>query len=170
MPRAPWLLSLLLAAACSHGGGGGGPVRQPDGGYALFCKSPLSDCLRHAEHVCKDEGYTVTEARDVRELLGHESGQSQVLIEKSDATIYCGTHSPRAPIRLTRAAEPPSETVVSAAPGSKPAVTPEAKPAAPAAVCVPGASQACIGPAGCSGGQTCAADGTHFEACDCGSK
>ncbi|HXK16374.1 MAG TPA: hypothetical protein VNG33_01120 [Polyangiaceae bacterium] len=168
MPRRPLLLSLLLTAACSHGGGG--PVRQPDGGYALFCKGPLSDCLRHAEHLCKDEGYTVNEARDVRELLGHESGQSQVLIEKSEATIYCGTHAPRAPIRLTRQADPASETVVSATPAAKRAPAPAPAEPARAPVCVPGATQACVGPAGCSGGQTCAIDGTHFEACDCGSK
>jgi len=169
MPRAALLLSVLFAAACSHGGGAG-PVRQPDGGYALFCKSPLSDCLRHAEHVCKDEGYTVTEARDVRELLGHESGQSQVLIEKSEATVYCGTHAQRAPIRLTRATEPPTESGVSAAPAAKPAAAPVPAQPAPAAVCVPGATQACVGPAGCSGGQICATDATHFEACDCGNK
>jgi len=159
MPRRFLVLTLLLAAACSHGGGG--PVRQPDGGYALFCKGPLSDCLRHAERVCKDEGYTVDEARDVRELLGHASGQSQVLIEKSEATIYCGTHAPRASIRLTRPTEPPTETVISAP-------TPTPTPVTPS--CVPGSSQACVGPAGCSGGQTCAPDGKHFEACDCGSR
>jgi hypothetical protein len=33
---------------------------------------------------------------------------------------------------------------------------------------VPGATQACVGPGGCSGGQVCAADGGRFEACDCG--
>src|SRR4051812_46109802 len=108
---------LLITAACSHGGGG--PVRQPDGGYALACRGPLSDCLRYAEHVCKDEGYTVDEARDVRELLGHPSGQSQVLIVKSDATVYCGAHAPRTAIRLKRPAEPPTETVVSATPAPK---------------------------------------------------
>jgi hypothetical protein len=164
MPRGLPMLTFLLAAACSHGAGG--PVRQPDGAYALFCKGPLSDCLRHAEHLCKDDGYTVSEARDVRELLGHESGQSQVMIEKSEATIYCGTHAPRTPIRLTRETEAPSESVVSAAPTAAPAPT----HTAPAPVCVPGGTQACVGPAGCSGGQTCAQDGTHFETCDCGTK
>jgi hypothetical protein len=52
--------------------------------------------------------------------------------------------------------------VVAAPPPSAPA-----KPATPA--CVPGATQACVGPGGCSGGQACAADGLRFDACNCGS-
>lgn len=36
-------------------------------------------------------------------------------------------------------------------------------------VCVPGASVACTGPAGCKGGQACLADGSGYAACDCGS-
>jgi hypothetical protein len=34
-------------------------------------------------------------------------------------------------------------------------------------LCVPGASVACVGPGGCSGGQVCSADGTSFGTCDC---
>jgi hypothetical protein len=165
MTRALWMLTLLFLAlpvACSHGSGG--PVRQADGGYELSCKGPLSDCLRHAERLCRDDGYTVTEARDVRDLLGHESGQSQVMIEKSGATIYCGSHPTRAPIELKR--ETPLEP---AAPS--PAVAPLAPPpveAKPAPACVPGATQTCVGPGGCSGGQACKADGTGYDPCNCG--
>jgi hypothetical protein len=38
----------------------------------------------------------------------------------------------------------------------------------PAMVCVPGKSEACIGPGNCAGGQQCNAAGTGFGACDCG--
>jgi hypothetical protein len=141
-------------------------VRQADGGYSLSCKGPLSDCLRHAERLCRDEGYTVTEGRDVRDLAGHESGQSQVLIEKSNATIYCGSHAPRPPIELKRESAPEPAPAVVAAPAPAPA--PPAPAPTPAPACVPGSSQACIGPAGCSGGQACASDGTRFEPCNCG--
>ena len=154
MLRTPWMVTLLLAAACSHAAGS--PARQADGGYTLSCKGPLSDCLHYAERLCRDAGYTVAEARDVRDVLGGDSGQSKVVVEKSDATVYCGTHAPRPPIELKREPEP---VAVAAAPA----------PPKGAPVCVPGASQACIGPAGCSGGQACSADGSHFEACDCGS-
>ena len=161
MRRALFSSGLFLLLAC--GGAPGAPIKQPDGGYALYCRGPLSDCLRHAERLCKDDGYWVAEARDSKQLLGHESGQSRILIEKSDATIYCGTRSGSAPIRLVRAPDPAPTASASAAPTAD--ATPPAKPAPS---CVPGASQACVGPAGCTGGQTCAADGAHFEPCDCG--
>jgi hypothetical protein len=35
-------------------------------------------------------------------------------------------------------------------------------------VCTPGQSVACVGPAGCQGGQACKADGSGYEPCDCG--
>ena len=38
-----------------------------------------------------------------------------------------------------------------------------------AATCVPSQAIACVGAAGCRGGQTCRADGLGYEACDCGS-
>lgn len=39
----------------------------------------------------------------------------------------------------------------------------------PKQVCVPGKSEACIGPGACTGGQSCNADGLGYSACDCGS-
>lgn len=149
-----------LALGCSRGGSGR-PSRLADGGYSLACKGPLSDCLRHAEQLCKDQGYTVREARDLRELFGHEAGQSRVVVERSDATIYCGQSAPREPIRLVR--EPEAAMTLPAKPA------PATPPAAAARVCVPGATQACVGPGGCSGGQSCADDGSRFGDCNCGS-
>jgi hypothetical protein len=151
------VLSMGVAIGCAHGTGS--PSRLSDGGYALSCKGPLSDCLHHAERLCRDEGYTVAEARDVRELYGHESGQSQVLVETSNATVYCGSHTTRPAISLKRDPDP----VVTAPPAT-------ALPPKPTPVCVAGATQACVGSAGCPGGQTCSLDGSKFEACDCGTK
>lgn len=37
-----------------------------------------------------------------------------------------------------------------------------------ASVCVPGKSEACVGPGACQGGQVCKADGSGFGPCDCG--
>jgi hypothetical protein len=158
------LLALSMTVACSHGSGR--PARLADGGYSLSCKGPLTECLHHAEHLCHDQGYTVSEARDVNQVLGAETGQSRIVIQKSDATIYCGD-APRPAIHLVR--QP--ETEVGGAPAPAAKVAPPASPApakAPTLACVPGATQACVGPGGCNGGQACAADGTRFEACDCG--
>lgn len=47
-----------------------------------------------------------------------------------------------------------------------PSVRDAASPS-PERVCVPGQSVACVGPAGCHGGQACASDGQSYEACEC---
>ncbi len=156
MARLGWLA--LLVTACSAGGGQ--PARLSDGGYRLSCRGPLSDCLRGADKLCREQGYTVTDARDQRELLGHEQGQSQVEVRKSQATIYCGKSPP--PATPPPAFDPPPP------PAPPPAPANAASPAPPR-VCVPGSTQACVGPAGCSGGQPCSADGTHFDPCNCAS-
>lgn len=163
-PSLPWLGS-VLALGCSHTSSGA-PARQGDGGYQIACKAPLSDCLHQAERTCQEQGYTVTAARDVFERLGAETGQSTVVMQKSDATFYCGklaTSSERPMIELKR--ERPLE---GSTPKPEAAPAPSVAPPPPPRTCVPGATQSCIGPGGCSGGQACADDGTHFYPCDCG--
>ena len=44
---------------------------------------------------------------------------------------------------------------------------PEA-PLPAARACVPGTTQACLGPAACTGAQSCLANGSGFDRCDCG--
>src|SRR5262245_51437266 len=53
--------------------------------------------------------------------------------------------------------------------GSSPSSKVDAGRDAPMTACTPGQSIACVGPAGCAGGQVCKADGSGYEACDCGS-
>lgn len=153
-PHLPLFVSLLTLAACSNAPHP--PAKQPDGSYDLSCRGRLTLCLRQAERVCGDDGYTVQTARDVRELLGHKQGQSQIGVERSDATIFCGTAEKEAPIRLKR--EEQQETELPSVP-----LSPRLQ------ACVPGATQACVGPGGCTGGQVCSSDGARFESCDCGS-
>lgn len=167
LPRPGFGLAVLALSALGCGSRvTGAPVRHSDGAYDVSCKGPLSDCLKQAERVCRDEGYTVAAARDVRELLGGETGKSQIAVQKSDATFYCGrlpTAIERPMIELKR--ERPLE---SSTPKEAPAVPAPVPPPPPPRACVPGATQSCIGPGGCSGGQACAEDGTHFQPCDCG--
>lgn len=129
------------------------PAQQADGSYRLSCAGPLTECLERAERLCKDEGYTVM-GQDVHELLGHESGQSQVEVRKSEATIFCGKPQGAGSRAFVESKRDP----VTASP-----VAPKAEPLA----CVPGSTQACIGPGGCKGGQACASDGSRYETCDC---
>lgn len=151
------VVSLIAPLACSKGGDL--PAKQADGSYHLTCAGALSDCLQRAERLCREQGYVVAEARDVMELLGHESGESQVPIRKSDAVIYCNDVKPRQRPIIEVKRDTPVTTSAPAAATSEPAPL----------TCVPGTTQACVGPGGCSGGQACAADGSRYEACDCGS-
>jgi hypothetical protein len=156
------LVPLLFVFGCS--GSPAGAVKQADGSYHLACRGPLTECLQRADRICRDKGYAVESARDTRERLGHESGESQIEIRKSEAVIYCGSSVPpaeRPMIELKR------ETPISEAPVAPPATS--AAPATPPArACVPGSTQACVGPGGCSGGQACTEDGSRYEPCNCG--
>jgi hypothetical protein len=157
MPRCDWpalalSVSLFSVLACSRAAEP--PAPQADGGYRLSCTGPLIECLERAEKLCKDEGYSVM-GQDTRELLGHEQGQSQVEVRKSEATVYCGKPKSAAERSFV---ETRQDKLVSASP-------PPEK--APPLACVPGSTQACIGPGACHGGQACAPDGSRYETCDC---
>lgn len=162
MTRLLWLTFALVS--CSAGGGNQ-PTRLADGGYRLSCRGPLADCLAGADKVCRERGYRIAEGRDARELLGHEQGQSQIEIRKSEAVIYCGGEAFPAERQIMeiRSERPLTRPQREEAPAP-------VEPASPtvARACVPGSTQACVGPGGCSGGQACSADGSHFEPCDCG--
>lgn len=160
--------------------------RLPDGTTLIECNVALRSCLAEAERVCRDESYTVLGANNVVRHYGADAGESKVVLVESSARIRC----------LSRGAEPasltPSEmarTTAKPAPprAAKAPSTPEPAPVAPAAPppaaaprsdvaataaksvhCVPGASQACVGPGGCHGGQVCLADGSGLGPCDCG--
>jgi hypothetical protein len=51
-----------------------------------------------------------------------------------------------------------------------PPAPPEPVDAAPPTVCVPNATQECVGAGACKGGQSCLPDGSGFSECDCGKK
>ncbi|HEV8247985.1 MAG TPA: hypothetical protein VGP93_19555, partial [Polyangiaceae bacterium] len=59
----------------------------------------------------------------------------------------------------------PAAPAASAEPDAGPPVD-----AGPPQVCVPGATQECIGAGACKGGQSCLPDGSGFTDCDCGKK
>jgi hypothetical protein len=134
-------------------------AKGPDGTYRLKCSVPLPACLNEA-NVCPNNSYTVMRAVDQYQHLG--TFDHYVEIRGSDAIVRCGRPGARPP-QLDEVG--PQGAPASTAPASAP---PAPAPPPPAPTCVPGASQACVGPAGCAGGQVCAASGAGFGPCDCG--
>jgi hypothetical protein len=89
----------------------------------------------------------------------------------SRAVVHClGLHDRPAipagtPLAPASSGRPSLAATVRSAP---PAAPVPVAPPAPERVCVPGTTQACVGPAACSGGQSCLPDGSGFGGCDCG--
>jgi hypothetical protein len=149
----------------------------PNGARQLTCRHTLPQCLSHVDDVCKGASYEILYAIDTQRIYGSPSS-NEVESRTSQAVVHClGLHQ-----------EPMGEAVAgasliaaasaSAKPKAAPSASGAAPPLAPAAptapavpatrTCVPGATQACVGPAACSGGQACLPDGSAFGACDCG--
>jgi hypothetical protein len=129
--------------------------RRPDGITHLTCKTSLQVCLNEAEALCGHRNYAVTRASDSHELKGDSVYPTE--FRTSEAFVCCVLGSGwgdqnHDPLAAPLCFAPP--TALPAAPPSR--------------ACAPGASQACVGPAGCKGGQVCAPDGAAFGVCDCG--
>ncbi len=130
-------------------------VRLPNGADQLRCQSSLPECLAQVDELCKGASYEVLYAKHERSVFGTD--QSQVEGHSSVAEVHClGPHAkPAAAVTVPR-------------PENAPAATASGKPPLPAPACVPGATQTCVGPGACAGGQSCLPDGSGFGACDCG--
>jgi hypothetical protein len=135
----------MLASACAHTPSSE-PQKQQDGSYRIDCKEPLARCLMAIEKVC-GQGYELLHAQEDRRFYGPDAYNQAVVT--SEAIARC---------------RKPGQPKADAAASAPAAVTP--KPIAQA--CVPGATQACVGPGACRGGQQCLPDGTAFGPCDCG--
>lgn len=152
----------LLGTAC----GGRQTIdtqRLPDGTVRLVCRAPLQNCLSHADLICRNGPYDVLRARDQRDRYGPEFGTAQTEVRTSEAVIRCAAIGDPRPDDPAVLAAPASTPTTSPALGTAPAAEPARKN-----VCVPGATQACIGPGACEGGQSCLPDSSGFGPCDCG--
>ena len=126
-----------------------GTQRLADGRYELKCEGSLSRCLEQADEICRGTRYRVLQGTDDRDYVGPQEHFERE-IRTSHAIIRCGSRGQP----LFGKAEEPEPTAVVATPGHP--------------ACVPGATQSCVGPAACVGGQACLADGSGFSSCDCG--
>lgn len=142
------------------------PGEEPER-YRVVCRDSSKVCEREAKDVCDGE-YTVLGREQSREELPEvkdsdlsSSGPSEGLVGwRGELVVTCGRELP--PLRLTR---PPGERA--AASGSASSALPPPVPVLER-VCIPGETQACLGPGACSGAQACLRDGSGFGPCDCG--
>jgi hypothetical protein len=147
----------------------------PGHGHAIRCEKGMPDCVRRAETLCKDQGYTIVGGRELTRLLGGSTSSYRKLATEGELQVYCGEYAP--PTCLPAQQSEEAVYQLGEAPEGSPSDAPSAVPivpvpgptaSAPAHVCVPGATQHCVGPGACNGGQICNADGLSFGSCDCG--
>ncbi len=135
--------------------------------YRVTCRKAFRPCERKAKEVCDGRFITlqrlsnVPEQRPVSESDLSSTGPSQGAVSfQGELIIECGDGL--SPLRLERESLPPEAS-------NEAVAEPSEVPAAPQdVVCVPGSTQACLGPGACSGAQACGPDGRGYEACDCG--
>ncbi len=149
--------------------------------YRVTCVQSFRTCRMEIKELCDREFYVLDQQSNHEELP--EVGQTGVSSTgppsglpdfRGEITFRCGR--PVKPLRLVRkpaVGEPDQATAGEArgkptAPASTASASPESKSPV-ARVCVPGATQACLGPGACAGAQACLTDGTGFGPCDCGS-
>jgi hypothetical protein len=138
----------VLTAGC---GAGQTAKRLEDGSWRTQCVDHVDRCVREAERICGKRGYRVLGGHKETKLYGGETGY-QTGADLHSLEFRCGDEA-----EPERAAEP-----------TKPAAIIKKKTSTTKAVCTPGATQRCVGPAACEGGQSCNAEGTGFLPCDCG--
>lgn len=152
------LVTLPALGACSRTE----VVRRPHEGHLITCDAGMKGCVGRAEKLCGDKGFTIVSGSSFTRMLGGESSSYRQATEVGSLEVRCGlieieeADSCRELPARTDASEP-------VAPAS------EQTAGAPMRVCVPGATQRCVGAGACDGGQVCLADGLAFGNCDCGS-
>jgi hypothetical protein len=118
----------------------------------------MDECVRHFEAVCTDKRYRILSGESKRVIRDVDPGVREY--HSSELVALCDRDVQ--PPQIATAGGP---TAVVAPPPSSASVV---AAAAPRPICVPGSTQGCVGPGGCSGGQACRVDGAGFGVCDCG--
>jgi hypothetical protein len=145
-------LALALAGCASTGQQG---LRElSEGTFEIQCGS-LGRCAEQAERACRNRGYDIIGGYDRSDVYGHEAGESQVAIRRSQLVVVCRTANGESRLPPEGAPLPP------------PPPPPSAAPSAPNLLCTPGATQRCVGKGACDGGQSCLPDGSGFGPCEC---
>ena len=170
-------LALACMAACGSLGSDVKTQSLGNGEFRLVCKVSLATCLREADRLCMGNRFEVRSAKDDRDYYGPAT-IAETEIRTSEAVIWCGQRG-RNLSAHAGAGEAEASRPLVASPADQPGPGPAPLRSAPTPVstatfrvrvCVPGATQTCVGPAACPGGQTCLPDATGFAGCDCGAE
>jgi hypothetical protein len=145
------------------------PEQTPEQ-YRITCKKRFLNCEQQIKPLCGSD-YQVVER--------HSNLPEQPLVRDSDLSstgpksgpvdwtgelvVVCGRVLP--PIHLTRDVQT-NDAPEGSAPASNAPVSPSP---VIERVCVPGVTQACLGPGACSGAQACLESAKGYGPCDCGS-
>jgi hypothetical protein len=176
------VLGSLLAGAvagCSHPARA---TRLPSEGtapvYQIDCRTKVESCRDKAAEVCAGP-YEVIEStgapiepprvdtapgpRSTGPQYQHPDWAGRLVVacrstsENSELEAHEGLRRSEGPAPVTAAPAPVTAPPAAAAPQL-----------APNQICVPGVTQACLGPGACRGAQACLADGRGYGVCDCG--
>ena len=168
-------LALACMAACGSLGSDVKTQSLGNGEFRLVCNVSLASCLREVDRLCMGNRFEVRSAKDDRDYYAPVTSL-ETEIRTSEAVIWCGQRGRNSSAHAGAGeAEGGGPLVAGAAeqPGPGPGPLRAASTPVPTAtlrVCVPGATQTCVGPMACPGGQTCLPDGTGFGPCDCGAE
>lgn len=130
--------------------------------YRVTCKDDIRACRDEATLACKG-AYAVLESTGapvepprVTSAPGPTSTGPRYQRRKwvGQMVVVCGDGVP-----------PPAEALQAPSESPSPPLT-----VAPERLCIPGATQRCLGPAACSGAQACLPDGDGYGPCDCGAQ
>jgi hypothetical protein len=77
----------LTGLAC---GGSVSEAALPGDGYLARCENGILHCVRRAETLCKERGFTVVSGRQVNEVLGGSSSAYQKKVSEGELQFYCG--------------------------------------------------------------------------------
>lgn len=159
-PLGAKILFCFAVGGCSAMGAH--PQRLEDGTLSLTCDGSLSDCVRRAEEHCGAARIELLGGRLRDGSVGHGGGATSTPTV-AEVRFLCASGHAVDPGRLLRRPRPPT-TPTTTPPAAAPSTA--ATPAL-ARVCDPGATQRCVGPGACNGGQSCLRDGSGFGPCDC---
>lgn len=120
--------------------------------YKIICEKSIKHCLSRAKKSCNGDFTELdrTESRTQPKRITSEPGPRSVGPRYQHERWYgtllieCGAGS------------------------SGPQVPQASPPSAPERLCIPGSTQACLGPGACRGAQACTPEGSGYSVCDCG--